>query len=75
MSKPHNIFISLSGERSKTVALAFKEWLPAILQSAEPWMSETDKVPPTCVRALPIHTKNGRERVPELRAAALRSSG
>lgn len=38
-TKPHNIFISWSGPRSKHVATALNEWLPTILQSARPWYS------------------------------------
>lgn len=41
-TKPFNIFISWSGDRSKHIALGLKNWLPAILQTARPWMSETD---------------------------------
>ena len=36
------VFISWSGERSKQVAVAIREWLPMILQYVEPWMSEAD---------------------------------
>lgn len=36
------IFLSWSGERSKAVALALREWLPLVLHYAEPWMSQRD---------------------------------
>lgn len=42
MSKPHNIFISWSGDRSKWVAEALHNWLPKVLQSARPWVSTQD---------------------------------
>jgi|SRR5579864_1197955 len=38
-AKPANVFISWSGLRSKHVATALSKWLPAILQSARPWLS------------------------------------
>jgi hypothetical protein len=34
------VFIGWSGPRSKAVALAFKEWLPLVIQAAIPWVSE-----------------------------------
>lgn len=36
------VFISWSGERSKHMAVALKEWLPMTLQHVEPWMSDED---------------------------------
>jgi hypothetical protein len=36
------IFISWSGEPSRTVALALHRWLPDLIQEVEPWMSEAD---------------------------------
>ena len=37
-----NIFISWSGERSRFVACALREWIPMVVQAAEPFMSEAD---------------------------------
>jgi len=37
-----NILISWSGERSLLVAKAIRKWLPKIIQTAKPWMSDTD---------------------------------
>jgi hypothetical protein len=34
------VFLTWSGERSKAVAKALKEWLPNVIQVLEPWMSE-----------------------------------
>jgi len=36
------VFISWSGERSKALAHAFREWLPLVLHYVEPWLSEAD---------------------------------
>ena len=36
------IFISWSGEKSLAAAKALKEWLPLVLQGAEPWLSSED---------------------------------
>jgi hypothetical protein len=36
------IFLSWSGERSKALASALRDWLPDILHYAKPWLSESD---------------------------------
>jgi hypothetical protein len=36
------IFLAWSGEASKATAIALRDWLPYILQNAEPFMSEED---------------------------------
>ncbi|MCA1709910.1 MAG: toll/interleukin-1 receptor domain-containing protein [Actinobacteria bacterium] len=36
------VFISWSGERSKGLAIAFRDWLPLVLHYVEPWLSEAD---------------------------------
>lgn len=36
------VFISWSGDRSKSLALAIREWLPLVLHYVEPWLSEAD---------------------------------
>ena len=36
------VFISWSGERSKKVALIFREWLPTVIQALEPFVSSED---------------------------------
>lgn len=33
------VFLSWSGERSRMIAEAFKDWLPLMLQALEPWIS------------------------------------
>lgn len=37
-----DIFISWSGARSKKLAEALREWLPNVIQTLEPWCSESD---------------------------------
>lgn len=36
------VFISWSGEQSKTLAEAFRAWIPRVLQNVEPWLSSSD---------------------------------
>lgn len=36
------VFISWSGQRSRAVAVALKEWLPIVLEGVEPWVSDKD---------------------------------
>lgn len=36
------IFISWSGKRSKAMAIGLKEWIPLVLQYANPWVSDKD---------------------------------
>lgn len=36
------IFLSWSGERSKVVARALRDWLPLVLHFAQPWLSDKD---------------------------------
>lgn len=42
MSKNHNVFISWSGERSRSVAGFLRGWISAVVQAAKPWMSESE---------------------------------
>lgn len=36
------VFIAWSGERSRLVAHALRDWVPLVAQAADPWMSEKD---------------------------------
>ena len=42
MADPLRIFISWSGPRSHEIALALREWLPAVVPGVEPWVSSED---------------------------------
>jgi hypothetical protein len=38
-------FISWSGETSRLIAQDLREWLPPVVQTIEPWMSDRDILP------------------------------
>jgi hypothetical protein len=42
MAESLDVFISWSGQRSKALALQLHDWLKAVVQRANPWMSERD---------------------------------
>jgi hypothetical protein len=42
MSRNYNVFLSWSGERSRLVADFLKNWLSSVVQTAKPWMSESE---------------------------------
>ena len=42
MADSLDVFISWSGQRSKALALQLHDWLKAVVQRANPWMSERD---------------------------------
>lgn len=41
-NKTYNMFIGWSGDRSRVVATFLRGWISQVVQSARPWMSDTD---------------------------------
>jgi hypothetical protein len=41
-TKNYNVFIGWSGEQSRVVATFLRTWIAQVVQSARPWMSDTD---------------------------------
>lgn len=41
-------FLSWSGDKSKALGESLREWLPVIVQSLEPWLSDRDISPGSC---------------------------